>query len=298
MKETYTKLMAQQAPSPEADAAFFEKLNHFNISTKYKPLWKAAVAAACILLLIPVTVWAAENIFGATDVAICQRPTPISGVAGIGLDIQYENIENYAVKDFSKHIQKLEESEEVLHENLAEAEEYLGIDLVDNQVLSAADTRQVAAFKERGKQFKTYCCIWEDHLLFADVQSFYHRNDVRFQLTATVTADHPTVDEAEYHNTNITYFDEHNREVLTEQYMTQAGIPVLIVTVMEDAYRWDDHDNRAILDCFACFAVDNVSYKLEPKSWEFDDDDLDKYVDMDEKVIATLKEVLEGFVIE
>lgn len=298
MKETYTKLMVQQEPSPEADATFYEKLNHSSTSKKHTPLWKAAVAAACILLLIPVTVWAAENIFGATDVTICQRPTPISGVAGIGLDIQYENIENYAVKDFSKHIQKLKESEEVLHENLADAEAYLGIDLLDNQVLSAEDTRKVAAFKERGKQFKTYCCIWEDHLSFADVQSVYHRNDIRFQLTATVTAEHPTMDEAEYHNTNITYFDEHNREVLTEQYMTQAGIPVLIVTVMEDDYRWDDYDNRAILDCFACFAVNNISYKLEPKAWEFDDDDLDQYADADEKVIETLKEVLDGFVIE
>lgn len=298
MKETYTKLMVQQEPSPEADAAFYEKLNRSSTSKNHKPTWKAAVAAACILLLIPVTVWAAENIFSITNATVCQRPTPISGVSGIGLDIQYESLENYSLKDFSKHLQKLEESEEMLHASLAEAEAYLGLDLLENSVLSAEDTRQVAAFKERGKQFKTYCCIWEGDFLFADIQSVYHRNDIRFKLTATVTADHPSVDEAEYHNTNITYFDEHNREVLTEQYLTQAGIPILIVTVMEDNYRWDDYDNRAILDCFACFAVNNVSYKLEPTAWEFDDDDLDKYADMDEKVMANLKEVLEGFTLE
>ena len=297
MDEAYAKLMMQQNPSKELDTEFYEKLEAADTGKKHKPVWKSAAAIACILLLIPVTVWAAESIFGITKANICERPTPISGVAGIGLDIEYENIENHSLKDFSKHLRELEESEEVLHENLEKAEEYLGIDLVDNPVLAAEDTRQVAAFKERGKNFKTYCCIWEEHFLFAEVQSVYHRNDVRFNLTATVTADHPTIDEMEYHNTRLTYFDEHNREILTEQYVTQAGIPVLIVTVMEYDYR-DDHDNRTILDYFACFAVNNISYKLEPTAWSFDDDDLDQYADADEKVAATLKEVLDGFTLE
>lgn len=296
MDEAYRKFMMQQNPSKDADGAFYEKLDHSTATKKQKPVWKAAVAVACILLLIPVTVWAAENIFSITNVTICQRPIQIIGAAGIGLDIRYESLENHSLKDFSKHLRKLEESEEMLHSSLSDVEEYLGLDLVDNPVLTAEDTRQVAAFKERGKHYKTYCCIWEEDLLFAEVQSVYHRNDVRFNLTATVTAEHPTIDENEYHNTNITYFDRKHREVLTEQYMTQAGIPVLIVTVMEDDIVSRNH--RAILDCFACFAVNNISYKIEPTSWSYDDEDLDIYASPDDKVIATLKEILEGFILE
>jgi hypothetical protein len=58
MKEEYTKLMVQQHTSPEGDAAFFEKLETVQ-TNKRIPAWKVAVIAACIALMIPVTVWAA-----------------------------------------------------------------------------------------------------------------------------------------------------------------------------------------------------------------------------------------------
>ena len=52
MKDAYTKLMLQQHTSN--DAAFYEKLENAQKQKKYRKGWKAAVAAACICLLIPV----------------------------------------------------------------------------------------------------------------------------------------------------------------------------------------------------------------------------------------------------
>ena len=296
MNEAYVKLMLRQEPSANMDAAFYEKLSQTPEKKTHRISWKAAIAVMCVLLLIPVTVWAAENIFGVTKVTVCERPIEIDNLPGIGMDVVYENIENFDPKDFPKHLQKLEEGEILLHTSMEEVEDYLGLDLIDNTVLTADDTHLVGAFGEPGKNFQTFCGVWEGHLIFTEVQSVYNRNDIRLKVTATATAEHPTLDEAQYHSTSITYIDEHNREILSEQYVTKTGIPVLIVTVTETDYRRTD--NRALTDCFAFFAVNNISYKVEISSWAFDSDDKDTYASPDEKIIDTLWEVLDGFEIE
>ena len=297
MNEAYTRMIMQQSPSKETDAAFYEKLNSSTTKKPHGVSWKAAVAAVCILLMIPVTAWAVESIFRLTKVTVCERPLP-DNRPGIGLDIYYEDIKNHSPKDFSKHIQKLQEGEGRLHATLEEVEEYLGLDLVDNPVLSAEDTHPVGAFKEPGKNFQTYCHIVEEHLLFADVQSVYNRNNIRFKVTATATVEHPTIEEDVYHSTNITYFDHWARDIETDQYMTQAGIPVLIVMVREGATYNYGADYGALLDCFAYFAVNNISYKIEINGWSFSSDDREHFATPEEKVMATLMEVLDGFVIE
>lgn len=297
MKEAYLKLMMQQDLSDDFDAAFYEKLNTSVAQKSHRINWKVAVVAVCILLMIPVTVLAAESIFGFTKVTVCERPIS-DNRPGIGLDIYYEDIKNHSPKDFAKHIQKLQEGEERLHATLEEVEEYLGLDLVDNPVLTAEDTHPVGAFKEPSKNFQTYCHIAEEHLLFADVQSVYNRNNVRFRVTATATIEHPTIEEDIYHSTNITYFDHWARDIETDQYMTQAGIPVLIVMVREGATYNYGADYGALLDCFACFAVNNISYKIEINGWSFSSDDRELFATPEEKVMATLMEVLDGFVIE
>ena len=73
MKEAYTKLMVQQHTSAEGDAKFFEKLETAQ-AKKRIPAWKVAVIAACICLIIPGCVWAAETIFGVTKVTQTERP--------------------------------------------------------------------------------------------------------------------------------------------------------------------------------------------------------------------------------
>lgn len=294
MKDAYAKLMMQQHTSRSGDIAFEEKLE--KAGKKNFPIWKAAIVVACVLLMVPVTVWAAESIFTVSKVTVCERPIPEENLPGIGLDIVYEKIENHGLRNFPRHLQSLEEGELLLHTSQEEVEDYLGLDLLENTVLSAEDTHPVGAFDEPGKNYQTYCGVWDGQLLFTEVQSVYKRNGIRFKVTATATVAHPTADGNEYHSTSITYLDEHNRKILSEQYVTQAGIPVLIVSVTEDSHLRDD--SRALVDYFACFAVNNISYKIELSGWFFDSYDKDSYASPDEKVTQTLAEVLDGYILE
>ena len=61
MNEAYTKFMLQQDLTQAADTAFYEKLEKGHTTKPHMSVWKAAIAVACVLLLIPVTVWAAER---------------------------------------------------------------------------------------------------------------------------------------------------------------------------------------------------------------------------------------------
>ena len=191
MKDAYTKLMVQQHTSPGSDAAFFEKLD--SARQQRKPVWKAAVIAACVCLIISGCVWAAETIFGVTKVTICERPTYVDNKPGTGLDIVYENLEDYHIEDFSDHLQGLKEYEQVLHESWAAAEEYLGIDLIDNIHFTANDTycrpafmdeahlstsvnpeKHVQTLKRFGKNAQSTCWVYNDQLFascFRDVPS-------------------------------------------------------------------------------------------------------------------------------
>lgn len=302
MKEAYTKLMLQQHTSPDADAVFFEKLE--KSYKKPRPTWKVAIAVACILLLVPVTVWAAENIFGITKVTQCQRPT-YDNKPGIGLDIQYENLQNYPIKDFPQHLQKLQEAQFIGHDSWADAESYLGIDLVENPLLTTADTRRMTPFDGIKLGEREHCLgiyrAADGQFYAGTVQAGYQRNGVDFVVSAMVTAEHPTVDQEAitkyYHGTSITYLDMYGIEIETEQYTTREGIPVLIVMVSRN--QRNAYDYRAdILDCSAYFAVNNVSYTVMNNAFSFTSDDLENYANAKEKVMSVMLEVLEGFTLE
>lgn len=302
MKENYTKLMLQQHTS--ADSAFYEKLENTNVTKRHKPVWKAAVAAACILLLIPVTVMAVENIFGITKVTQCERPT-YDDKPGIGLDIQYENLENHELKAFPKHLQELKERQIISHDSWAEAESYLGIDLLENPLLTAEDTKQMTPFAGSKLGEREHCLgiyrALDGQFYAGTVQAGYQRNGVDFVVSAMVTAQHPTVNQEEiakyYHGTSITYLDRYGIEIETEQYTTQEGIPVLIVIVSRNQRNVFD-SGADVYDCNAYFAVNNVSYAVINNGFSFTSDDRKTYANAKEKVMEVMTEVLEGFTIE
>ena len=62
MKDAYAKLMVQQHTTSDGDAAFYEKLEQTQPKKRSNPILRAAVVAACLCLLIPVTVYAVQNI--------------------------------------------------------------------------------------------------------------------------------------------------------------------------------------------------------------------------------------------
>ena len=319
MKDAYTKLMLQQHTSE--DVAFYEKLE--NAGKVRKPVWKAAIVAACILLLIPATVWAAESIFGVTKVTHSQRPTYYDK-PGIGLDVVFENIEDYPIEAFSDHLQELKDFETVLHESWADAEKYLGIDLLDNIHFTAKDTYRRPAFidsthittgmshekheqllKRFGKNAKSLCWTYDEQLVASSIKAEYERDQTIFTVEAMVSVDLPDEMKEDvynyYHGYSITYVDRNNTQVETQQYMTKAGIPVLIVTTtsednLNDSSTYNDWEN--LIDCVAFFAVNNVTYRVNAFWKAFGTDDLDRYASPKEKVMPALLEFLDGFVIE
>ena len=255
MNETYTKLMLQQELSSEIDAAFYEKLET-GIHKKRIPAWKVAVIAACVCLIIPGCVWAAETIFGITKVTQTERPDYYDR-PGIGLDVVYENLEDYPIEAFPEHLQEMKEGEVIIQESWAAAEEYLGIDLVDNILFTADDTYCPASVGERGKNARCVYGVADGQFFFSSIWAIFKRNNYEYWVEAMVSVEHPTVNKEDiqnyYHGYSITYNNHNNLQVETLQHVTKAGIPVLIVTATEEydkrlgGYDWDRlTDMRAV----------------------------------------------------
>lgn len=316
MRDTYTKLMLHQDLSRDVDAAFYEKLEKGR-QKKRIPAWKVAVIAACICLIIPGCVWAAETIFGVTKVTQTERPTYHDNKPGTGLDIVYENLMDYHIEDFSKHLQELNEYEEVIHESWTDAEEYLGIDLVDNIHFTANDTyprpayldeehrstsvqheKHVQTLKRFGKNAQSTCWVYNDQLFAARVTAEFERNHMIFMVRAMVSVDLPPEIKDDvynyYHGYSVTYPDRNNEKVDVEtmQYVTASDIPVLIVTVTSDDKLTDSkksNDWEYLEDCIAFFAVNNVTYSVNASL---------NISYTEEQVVSALQEFLDGFVIE
>lgn len=323
MKDAYTKLMLQQHTSAEGDADFFEKLQ--NTGKRPRAVWKAAVIAACIALIVPVSVWAAESIFGVTKVTQTERPD-YNNQPGVGLDIVYYNIEDYPIEAFPEHLQQLTDYETVVHDSWADAEAYLGIDLLDNVCFTAKDTYCVPAFlddahqntsvhpdkrrqhyKRFGKNARTVCGVYDEQLYFSTVEAQFERDQILFWVQAGVTVDLPNEIKEDMHNYghgySVTYADRYDMpvEAATVDYVTPAGIPVLIVTVSAEGYLNDqntENDCESLVDCTALFSVNNISYRVNTYWASFSTGDLDNYASPLEKVMPALLEFLDGFVIE
>ena len=298
MKEAYTRLMIQQHTSETSEALFFETLEQAEKKPK-RSVWKVVAAAACVLLLIPVTVWAAENIFGIINVSQLERPI-YDNKPGIGIDIQYENLEHHELEDFSAQVQELEEGQILYYESWQEAENYLGLDLLENPLFTAEDTKRMTPFNGKKLGQRAHCTgtYWaSDGQFYAGrIQAGYQRNNVEFLVGAMASAQHPNVDlniiSNSYHGTSITYMDRNNARIDTQQYTTAAGIPVLIVTVTRGAQNIFD---SGLIECTAYFAVNNVSYTVSYSGGSYDSHDADQWAN---QVMGVITEVLDGFTLE
>ena len=143
MKDAYTKLMLQQHTSN--DTAFYEKLENTTGKAKHAPVWKAVAAAVCILLLIPVTAWAAETIFGVTLIEYLEGPD-FRGIDSVGYQLQVDNVENIPITEFSPYLQELEEPELAYFNTWEEAEQAIGIEFLDNPILTDENTNPMKSF--------------------------------------------------------------------------------------------------------------------------------------------------------
>ena len=285
MKDAYAKLMTQQ--HTVNDHAFYEKLENTPAKKIRTPLWKAVVAAACILLLIPVTVWATEYLFGIVTVRTENEPISngrFQGRTGIGLDIHFDNIQCIPADQFSEKLQKLENSTVLYYDSWEEAAQDLGIELISNDILSDAHSYPVKQYFTNSKEPVKHCfgnyAYVDGKLYTAVVGAVYQRNDIFFELKAKITAEHPLMTKEKiqsFHEIQRIY--PNDPVISEEQYYTQNGIPITLLSV-----DLGDHT-----DYSAHFAVNGVSYQIQDIRWDSISAPMKK---------DTLLEVLEGFTLK
>lgn len=290
INEAYTKLMLQQNTSAEADAAFYEKLAQATPRRNTRPARKAAIVAACVLLLIPVTVWAVESIFGVTRITHLEGKD-FRGEDAVGYQAQVENVENIPITEFSPFLQELEETMCAYYDSWEEAEQAVGIDLLSNRILTDEGTHLMASFYSNGAK---YCeglyQVADDQLFAVNIYARYYRNKTRIGVSAAMTADNPQMTEELfqlYHGFGIRYYPtRYTDHITTEQFTTESGIPVTIVYPFDGSYAWPT----------AYFSVNNVSYTITVDGYEVMNGETEEMAD--ERANSVLREVLEGFTLE
>ena len=291
MNERYQELMLRQHTSE--DAVFYEKLETHSTNKKRTPIWKTAAVAACIGLLIPVSVWAAENYFGVTLIEYLEGQD-FRGIDSVGYQLQVENVENIPITEFSPYLQELEEPELAYFNTWEEAEQAIGIELLNNPILTDEDTNPMKSFytgkNPRLAHVQGRYQALDGQLFSVILEAQYYRNRVGFWVSVNMTADNPKMTEELfqiYHGFGKRYYPTSKTDGFTvEQYTTQNGIPVTIVWP-ENGYSMPE----------AYFSVNNVSYNVEISRYEtFTSKETEEMAVA--RVYDLLKEVLEGFTLE
>ena len=101
MDKQYKRFMEQQNITEEAHGTFYEKLENAQ-PLRRSGRWKVIVAAACIALMIPITVLAAEYIFGTPEVKLGKLEWCDSSN---GYSIKFDNLDSFPLNTFSKELQ-------------------------------------------------------------------------------------------------------------------------------------------------------------------------------------------------
>lgn len=309
MKDAYTKLMLQQHTSE--DAAFYEKLENTNTVKKRKPVWKAAIVAVCILLLIPVTVYAINFLtHDAQTRETHSTMEPFPTDAGIqnwtfryvdviptdDFEIDFGNLERFSIKKFPRNVRKAN-SMVVNYDSWEEAVEDLDMGYLNNTILADDDTEkkelQIAyTYSEQPSHCMLEYVGIDDQPFLAYLHANYERDDVEFTVQANIGIEHPTALD-EYYEMLHTYGygipHRYRPKYEYEDYTTANGIPMIITksTTSHKAFKYS-----------AYFAVNSISYSVEIGGYSFSPLNGEKYDTAEEKVKATLLEVLEGFTLE
>jgi len=307
MKVAYTKLMVQQHTSE--DAAFYEKLE--NTSKTRKPVWKAAIVAACILLMIPVTVYAIN--FLTHDAQTMEthgtmEPLPtdsgfydwrfrhVDVIPTDDFEVNFGDLKRFSIKEFPRNVRKAN-SMVVHYDSWEQAVDDLDLGYLNNTVLADDDTEKtkLRVAINYGEE-PTHCMMeyvgLDDQPCLAYLHANYERNDIELTVQANIGIEHPTALEEYYemlhtHGYGMPHRDRPKYEY--EAYTTANGIPVTITktTATQHYFHYS-----------AYFAVNNISYSVDIGEWSFSPLSGEEFETPEEKVMATLLEVLEGFTVE
>lgn len=287
MNNTYRKLMEQQCLSNQAKQAMIHNLQR-NEKRSSRPFFlRAAIVTACILLMVPLTAYAVETFFGISVVDIVMGNTS-SNQLGTGYEVNYPDLTSRQLSDFPEEIQTMEDYRLVVYDSWQEAEEELGITLVNNAFLSDESVTKERAYdlKEEGIFHRVHCFGqyngFNNQFYRATITAAYRYDNMHITLRSTVTCEHPEIskeEEYEMHWHGVQYRDRDVHEILQEQYLAENGINATIITVDRTGGKSTDYE--------ATFSANGASYRITIKSY-------DKSKDNEAK--ENLLEILESFV--
>ena len=251
MDKQYKIMMEQQHIDTEITKHFYGVLEKKQYQRK-AIRWQIALAAACIILMIPFTALAAKNIFGTPKIKIGKLDWHNSPN---GYSIQFENVDSFPLETFPKEIQTLREMKRIPYNSWEDAEKALGIDLLNNAFLAHAEKLEMD-YDDTGA---SYCRIlyntYEEQLYYVSATANYKYKDLQLDIQAKITVDHPELDE-ETKQLLLGLEGVINRptvvETTCEEYTTTAGIPVVIL-------HWNLDQ---VIRYVAVFAVNDISYEV------------------------------------
>ena len=286
MNNTYRKLMVQQCLSDQAKESIYSKLQKEEVKSQ-SFLLRVAIVAACIILIVPITAYAVKSIFGISIVEIIEGDTS-TGKFGTGYEVNYPELTSRQLSDFSEEIQTMEDYRLVIYDSWQEAEEELGITLVNNPFLFDGSVTKERSYnlREEGIGQRVHCFGQynglDNQFYRATITAAYRYDDMFITLVSTVTCEHPAISKGEEPNMSwhrVMYEDRDVNEIVQEQYLAKNGINATLITVDRDRGRSTDYE--------ANFSANGASYRITIHSYDNK---------QDAEVKETLKNILESFV--
>lgn len=287
MNNPYRKLMEQQHLSEQAKQAFYYNSQHYKRKKAYPFILKVATIAVCILLLIPITVYAVEHIFGVNIVEMLTGET-IHGKDALGYEVSFPGISYRPLSDFPEEIQKMDGHQLAVYSSWKQAEEDLGITLVNNSFFEEESLEKANAYdlKYDGVFSRVHCFAHyeglEGQFCSASITAAYQYDNMQITLYSVVTCKHPLISDEDAfrsHGSGVLYYSDEVEQILQEQYMAANGITANIVTVDRTGSKSTDYE--------ATFSANGASYRITIHSYQ---------TGRDAEVKDTLIKILEGFI--
>ena len=287
MTNAYRKLMEQQQLSPQAKQDFYRNLQKNETEKTRAFSLRAALVAVCILLMIPITASAVETIFGVSIVQIIKGTTSTNEL-GTGYEVNHPNMTSRQLSDFPEEIQQMEDYRLKIYDSWDQAEEELGITLVNNSFFNSEAVTKEDAYNlaKEGIYDRVHCFAQYNGLngqfYRAAVTAAYRYAGMSITLRSVVTCDHPAIseeDEYRMHQTGVLYEDRDVEEIRQEQYLASNGITATVITVDRTGSKSTDYE--------ATFSAGGASYRITVHTY-------DRSRDTEAK--DTLLRILEGFV--
>jgi len=287
MSNAYRNMMEQQCLSDGAQQAFYEKLHTAQPQRKKNVLPKALLIAACICLLIPATALAVEHIFGISMVEVVAGFT-LDGNPGIGYETNYPGMSSRPLSDFPEEIQTIGDDYVLkTYGSWEEAEQELGIELMDNTVLSDESVTKERSYDLSldGIPERQHCFAYyngkDGRFYRATVTAAYRYQNMNITVQSVVTVDHPAISEekeSSMHWSGVMYESDNVENITQEQYTAENGIQATVVAVDWVGIHGTDYE--------ASFSANGASYRITVRSYD---------PKLDAETKALLLDILEGF---